>query len=72
MAPKVVVPTLLSIAVAAGGCLPQEDPRVTRTSLVEDAGGAMSCDFDLPLTFNPLSIAPVIERNRMYMAARRG
>jgi hypothetical protein len=72
MALKVVVSTLLSIAVAAGGCLPQEDPGVTRASLVEDAGGAMSCDFDLPLTYNPLNIAPVIERDRMYMAARQG
>jgi hypothetical protein len=37
-----------------------------------DGRGAVSCDFDFPLTVNPLTIAPIIERDRMYMAARPG
>jgi hypothetical protein len=34
--------------------------------------GAFTCDFNLPPDFDPLQIGPVIERDRMYMAARPG
>ena len=44
---------------------------ITQAAL-QHAGGAVSCDFNLPLTMNPLEIAPIIERDRMYMAARPG
>jgi hypothetical protein len=71
MALKVVMPMLLA-TVPAWGCLPSEDLAVASARLVENAGGAMSCDFDLPVTMNPLTIAPIIERDRMYMAARPG
>lgn len=36
------------------------------------AGGAMSCDFELPASMDPNTIGPIIERDRMYMAAQPG
>src|SRR5687767_4630560 len=36
------------------------------------AGGAVSCDFELPAEMDPTGIGPIIERDRMYMAAQPG
>jgi hypothetical protein len=44
----------------------------TATQALLDGRGAVSCDFDFALTVNPLTIAPIIERDRMYMAERPG
>jgi hypothetical protein len=36
------------------------------------AGGAFTCDFGASTQLNPLQIAPILERDRMYMSARPG
>ena len=59
-------------AVALGCEGTTEDAFTVVQSGLHDQRGAVSCDFDLPLTMNPLEIAPIIERDRMYMAARPG
>jgi hypothetical protein len=43
-----------------------------KRQLALDERGGVSCDFEFSPTVNPLTIAPVIERDRMYMAARPG
>lgn len=70
MALKLGVPLVLVVSICA--CAPADEVAKSRAPLFGNAGGAMSCDFNLPPTMNPLTIAPIIERDRMYMAARPG
>src|SRR5215216_5122525 len=47
-----------------------DDERGPRPGNIQ-ARGSFTCDFTIPGDY-PLDVAPVIERDRMYMAARPG
>lgn len=73
---------LASLAVLAWACGPQPTPEpepepetapaAQSLTLDDDEPGAFTSDFIVPSTFPSNQLGPVIERDRMYMAARPG
>src|SRR5215207_8832007 len=62
--------SLLSLSGVRASSDDEEDERGPRPGNIQ-ARGAFTCDFTIPGN-SPLDVAPVIERDRMYMAARPG
>jgi hypothetical protein len=61
------------MAAALFGCAEATDrEEQVGHALTWSAAGAVSCDFELSPALDPLQIAPIIERDRMFMAARPG
>lgn len=66
------LPILLGLVLGSGfpplvNATPEDD-----NDTEERTRGAFTCDFALPASFPPAQIGPVIERDRMYQAARPG
>ena len=62
--------SLLSLSSVRATADDEEDERGPRPGNIQ-ARGAFTCDFTIPGN-SPLDVAPVIERDRMYMAERPG
>lgn len=62
--------SLLSLPAVRAASDDDDDERQQSPGNIQ-ARGAFTCDFTIPANF-PLDVAPVIERDRMFMAARPG